>query len=271
MVLPAGLVLLRAAVVVDGEHDARRPRWPLRRGRSRTCRSRCRPPAPGPCEVRRAPCACRNAPSSSGMKPLAASACSSRSAGISVTVGSLRLAHRRARPSAHGMIGTRSSFRGGSARAHRDQRRPRRAGGRLRQVGGLARRDRGCAGGRGRPGGRVRRAVRAPSPRWGWPGSSYPRSSVGPAARSLDLAVALEAAASALVPGPLLGTAVASVALGELAGPVAAGEMQVALALVRRGGPRRTRSHPCPARSRATTWCWCPSRASSWPRAPRPT
>ncbi len=46
-----------------------------------------------------------------------------------------------------------------------------------------------------------------------------------------DLAVALEAAAAALVPGPLLGTAVASVALGELAGPVAAGEMRVALAL----------------------------------------
>ncbi len=47
----------------------------------------------------------------------------------------------------------------------------------------------------------------------------------------LDLAVALEAAAGALVPGPLLGTAVASVALGELAGPVASGEMRVALAL----------------------------------------
>ena len=47
----------------------------------------------------------------------------------------------------------------------------------------------------------------------------------------LDLAVAVEAAAGALVPGPLLGTAVASVALGELAGPVASGEMRVALAL----------------------------------------
>ncbi len=46
-----------------------------------------------------------------------------------------------------------------------------------------------------------------------------------------DLAVALEAAAVSLVPGPLLGTAVASVALGELAGPVVSGEMRVALAL----------------------------------------
>jgi alkylation response protein AidB-like acyl-CoA dehydrogenase len=47
----------------------------------------------------------------------------------------------------------------------------------------------------------------------------------------LDLAVALEAAAGSLVPGPLLGTAVASVALGDLAGSVVKGEMRVALAL----------------------------------------
>ena len=47
--------------------------------------------------------------------------------------------------------------------------------------------------------------------------------------------MALEAAAGSLVPGPLLGTAVASVALGDLAGPVAAGEMRVALALGNQG------------------------------------
>ncbi len=65
----------------------------------------------------------------------------------------------------------------------------------------------------------------------GLAGIAVPEDVGGAGGSLLDLAVALEAAAGALVPGPLLGTAVASVALGELAGPVAAGEMRVALAL----------------------------------------
>ncbi|MET0838495.1 MAG: acyl-CoA dehydrogenase family protein [Marmoricola sp.] len=65
----------------------------------------------------------------------------------------------------------------------------------------------------------------------GLAGIAVPEEHGGAGGSLLDLAVALEAAAAALVPGPLLGTAVASVALGELAGPVAAGEMRVALAL----------------------------------------
>ncbi len=62
-------------------------------------------------------------------------------------------------------------------------------------------------------------------------GIAVPAEHGGAGGSLMDLAVALEAAAGALVPGPLLGTAVASVVLGELAGPVAAGEMRVALAL----------------------------------------
>ena len=65
----------------------------------------------------------------------------------------------------------------------------------------------------------------------GLAGIAVPETVGGAGGTLLDLAVALEAAAGALVPGPLLGTAVASVALGELAGPVASGEMRVALAL----------------------------------------
>ncbi len=65
----------------------------------------------------------------------------------------------------------------------------------------------------------------------GLAGIAVPEGLGGAGGSVLDLAVALEAAAEALVPGPLLGTAVASVVLGELAGPVAAGEMRVALAL----------------------------------------
>src|SRR5215203_3479519 len=65
----------------------------------------------------------------------------------------------------------------------------------------------------------------------GLAGIAVPEALGGAGGTLLDLAVALEAAAGALVPGPLLGTAVASVALGELAGPVASGEMRVALAL----------------------------------------
>ncbi len=65
----------------------------------------------------------------------------------------------------------------------------------------------------------------------GLAGIAVPERLGGAGGSLLDLAVALEAAAGSLVPGPLLGTAVASVALGELAGPVAAGEMRVALAL----------------------------------------
>ncbi|MET0998168.1 MAG: acyl-CoA dehydrogenase [Marmoricola sp.] len=65
----------------------------------------------------------------------------------------------------------------------------------------------------------------------GLAGIAVPEELGGAGGSLLDLAVALEAAAASLVPGPLLGTAVASVALGELAGPVAAGEMRVALAL----------------------------------------
>ncbi len=65
----------------------------------------------------------------------------------------------------------------------------------------------------------------------GLAGIAVPEAIGGAGGTLLDLAVALEAAAGALVPGPLLGTAVASVALGELAGPVASGEMRVALAL----------------------------------------
>jgi alkylation response protein AidB-like acyl-CoA dehydrogenase len=65
----------------------------------------------------------------------------------------------------------------------------------------------------------------------GLAGIAVPEALGGAGGTLLDLAVALEAAAGALVPGPLLGTAVASVALGELAGPVASGEMRVALAM----------------------------------------
>ena len=65
----------------------------------------------------------------------------------------------------------------------------------------------------------------------GLAGIAVPEAVGGAGGTLLDLAVALEAAAGALVPGPLLGTAIASVALGELAGPVASGEMRVALAL----------------------------------------
>ena len=65
----------------------------------------------------------------------------------------------------------------------------------------------------------------------GLAGIAVPEDLGGAGGTVLDLAVALEAAAGSLVPGPLLGTAVASVALGELAGPVAEGEMRVALAL----------------------------------------
>ena len=130
--------------------------------------------------------------------------------------------------------GTRSSFRGvplgGSARGHRDRRRPRPAGRRLRQVGELAGGHPGGPAGGGRPGGGVRRAVRGGG-RDGAGRDRRPEALGGAGGTLLDLAVALEAAAGALVPGPLLGTAVASVALGELAGPVASGEMRVALAL----------------------------------------
>jgi alkylation response protein AidB-like acyl-CoA dehydrogenase len=66
-------------------------------------------------------------------------------------------------------------------------------------------------------------------------GIAVPEEFGGAGGTVLDLAVALEAAATALVPGPLLGTAVASVALGDAAGPVASGEMRVALALGRDG------------------------------------
>ncbi len=65
----------------------------------------------------------------------------------------------------------------------------------------------------------------------GLAGIAVPEDIGGAGGSVLDLAVALEAAAGSLVPGPLLGTAVASVALGELAGPVAQGEMRVALSL----------------------------------------
>jgi alkylation response protein AidB-like acyl-CoA dehydrogenase len=65
----------------------------------------------------------------------------------------------------------------------------------------------------------------------GLAGIAVPEDLGGAGGSVLDLAVALEAAAEALVPGPLLGTAAASVVLGDLAGPVAAGEMRVALAL----------------------------------------
>ena len=65
----------------------------------------------------------------------------------------------------------------------------------------------------------------------GLAGIAVPEDLGGAGGSVLDLAVALEAAAAALVPGPLLGTAVASVVLGELAGPVATGEVRVALAL----------------------------------------
>jgi alkylation response protein AidB-like acyl-CoA dehydrogenase len=65
----------------------------------------------------------------------------------------------------------------------------------------------------------------------GLAGIAVPESFGGAGGTVLDLAVALEAAAGSLVPGPLLGTAVASVVLGELAGPVAAGDVRVALAL----------------------------------------
>ena len=65
----------------------------------------------------------------------------------------------------------------------------------------------------------------------GLSGIAVPESSGGGGGSLLDLAVALEASASALVPGPLLGTAVASVVLGEAAGPVATGEMRVGFCL----------------------------------------
>ena len=108
VVLPAGLVLLGAAVVVDGEDGARRPRGRRRRGRSRTCRSRCRPRATGPAGAARGPTRCSSRPSSSGMKPFAARACSCRSAGMPGRVAEVGgVGHG---PSLG--CGTRSSFRG---------------------------------------------------------------------------------------------------------------------------------------------------------------
>jgi alkylation response protein AidB-like acyl-CoA dehydrogenase len=65
----------------------------------------------------------------------------------------------------------------------------------------------------------------------GLAGIAVPEELGGAGGTVVDLAVALEAAAASLVPGPLLGTAVASVALGDAAGPIARGEMRVALAL----------------------------------------
>ncbi len=65
----------------------------------------------------------------------------------------------------------------------------------------------------------------------GLAGIAVPEAQGGAGGSVLDLAVALEAAATVLLPGPLLGTAVASVLLGEEAGPVASGEVRVGLAL----------------------------------------
>ena len=65
----------------------------------------------------------------------------------------------------------------------------------------------------------------------GLTGIAAPEQVGGGAGSLLDLAVALEAAAGALVPGPLLGSAVASVVLGEHAGDVVAGEMRVGFCL----------------------------------------
>ena len=65
----------------------------------------------------------------------------------------------------------------------------------------------------------------------GLTGIAAPEQAGGGGGSVLDLAVALEAAAGALVPGPLLGSAVASVVLGEHAGAVAAGEMRVGFCL----------------------------------------
>ena len=86
-----------------------------------------------------------------------------------------------------------------------------------------------------------------------------------PTAVSLtDLAVAVEACAAALLPGPLLGSAVASVALPELAGPVA-------LSLDGHGWSTTPRARPTPS-SWWTTRCGsCRSRGSSSRPAPTPT
>ena len=106
----------------------------------------------------------------------------------------------------------------------------------------------------------------------GLAGIAVPEELGGAGGTLLDLAVALEAAAGALVPGPLLGTAVASVALGELAGPVASGEMRVALALGADGlvhdAPGATHAL---RRSRRRGAAGLRSRTPTWPRAPRRT
>ena len=90
----------------------------------------------------------------------------------------------------------------------------------------------GDRGGPRRP--RTTRPRRSPrvggaSPRWGWPAIAVPEATAVPAARCSTWRSRSRRAADALVPGPLLGTAVASVALGEPAGPVASGQMRVAL------------------------------------------
>ncbi len=89
---------------------------------------------------------------------------------------------------------------------------------------GVRRPGRG-AGRRGRPWGDVRRRSGRPSARWGWPTIGLPEAAGGGGGSVLDVAVALEACAHELVPGPLLGPAVAAALLGDtpLAGELGGG------------------------------------------------
>ena len=115
--LPPGLVLLGAAVVVDGEQHGAGARGPPRRGRSPTCRSSCRSRAAARRRTAAAAAARRRAarqPSSGGMKPRAARAFSRRSAAITSGQRCARTARglrRRPRRGARGSCRT-SACRG---------------------------------------------------------------------------------------------------------------------------------------------------------------
>ena len=249
VVLPAGLVLLRAAVVVEGEDGAVG-------GLCRGAEVDRRLAAVGPDLQGRpaARCATRGRVEEGtlvlGHEALGGEGVLEQEAGM----GRRRCHSRREEPSA-GIIGTRSSFdpRPGGAACRSDQRRPRGAGGRpsrsgpARSGGIEAAReaeDDPLAGSRS-----TSRAVAE----MGLAAIALPESVGGAGGSLLDLAVALEAAAAALVPGPAArhrrrrrGRC------DELAGPRRSpGRCGSALALGRRRcRPRRPRGHPRPGRRR---------------------
>ncbi len=103
----------------------------------------------------------------------------------------------------------------------------------------------------GRRRGRLRRGLRGRRARWGCSRSSATSGSL------LDLAVAVEACAGALVPGPLLGTAVASVAARRRRGA--------------RASPSRSAATWCTARPERPTRSSWTTTASGWSTSAAPT